>query len=193
MDHHLHALAFLLAAFTLSACSYRHKGARYARGKQTRIDGGKSFRLVYRYIQVSTLVVGTAVLLTSWPVWLRVHDDPWLTYLGIAIGVIGLAGFLWAKGSLGGAYSPCFDSYVPPGVVHTGIYGYVRHPIYAANLLLVLGLFLASGSAWIAINVALLAAYYIPAALREEAALSADFAEYRHYVMRTKRFIPFVV
>ena len=42
-------------------------------------------------------------------------------------------------------------------------------------------------------NVALLAAYYVPAALREEAALSAELPEYRQYARRTKRFVPYVV
>jgi protein-S-isoprenylcysteine O-methyltransferase Ste14 len=190
--HHVIGLAFLVAAFLVSVLAYRHDTRSYAQGKRNRIAGSASFRYVYRSLQVSTLVVGVGSFESSSPVWLKMYDSPALVYAGVILGAIGLSVFVWAKQTLAAAYSPCFESYVPPGLVRSGIYAHVRHPIYSANLLLLLGLALASGSSWLFLNLLVLGAYYVPAALREEKVLSSSFPEYRLYLQESWRFLPLV-
>jgi protein-S-isoprenylcysteine O-methyltransferase Ste14 len=68
----------------------------------------------------------------------------------------------------------------------------IRHPIYAGDLVLVIGLQLALNSWMVLIGVLL-----IPVVLRqawtEEAMLSRAFPEYGPYAKSTARFIPFIL
>jgi protein-S-isoprenylcysteine O-methyltransferase Ste14 len=77
-------------------------------------------------------------------------------------------------------------------VVSSGIYGYIRHPIYTGDLLLLAGLELALNS-WLVLGVLAPLVMVVRRAKAEEAILSRALPEYADYTARTKRFIPFVV
>jgi protein-S-isoprenylcysteine O-methyltransferase Ste14 len=87
----------------------------------------------------------------AWP--LKGHTDPWVlgTVLlaGAAVKVIGAALLLWgvilysvALLGLGASWRLGIDRKTPGPLVTTGIYGWCRHPIYAALGLLFMGTFL---------------------------------------------------
>jgi protein-S-isoprenylcysteine O-methyltransferase Ste14 len=77
-------------------------------------------------------------------------------------------------------------------VVAKGIYGFIRHPIYTGDLLLLLGLELALNS-WLVVGVLVLAPLVMLKAIKEEKMLVAELSGYDAYCSRTKRFIPFVI
>lgn len=77
-------------------------------------------------------------------------------------------------------------------VVAKGIYGFIRHPIYTGDLLLLTGLELALNS-WLVLGVLLLAPVVMLKAIKEEEMLVAELSGYDAYCARTKRFIPFVI
>ena len=78
-------------------------------------------------------------------------------------------------------------------LVTSGIYRYIRHPLYSSLLLLTWGVFfkaptLAGGALAVAASVCLLAT-----ALADESECLRFFgAEYQAYMARTKRFVPFI-
>jgi protein-S-isoprenylcysteine O-methyltransferase Ste14 len=78
-------------------------------------------------------------------------------------------------------------------LVTTGVYAYVRHPMYASLLWLAWGVFLKRPSAW-ALGLALAAtACLLLTARAEEAEDLAFFGDaYREYMERTRRFVPWV-
>jgi protein-S-isoprenylcysteine O-methyltransferase Ste14 len=78
-------------------------------------------------------------------------------------------------------------------VVDSGPYGLVRHPLYAASLLIWLATPLALGS-WIALPLfALLTPFYVLRAINEESQLARELKGYAAYCKRTPfRLIPFV-
>ena len=78
-------------------------------------------------------------------------------------------------------------------VVDTGLYGIVRHPMYAATLALFLSMPLVLGSLW-AFLVFLAYPFIIAGRIRgEEALLRAELAGYEEYCRKVKwRVIPFV-
>jgi protein-S-isoprenylcysteine O-methyltransferase Ste14 len=76
-------------------------------------------------------------------------------------------------------------------LVAHGIYRWVRHPIYAGDLLLLLGLELALNS-WAALGVLPLALYVRQKAAGEERDLARTLAGYDDYCRRTARFLPFL-
>lgn len=184
------ATAFVIIMSAVSALFYNHKGKLYIKNKQGHIKSPSSFRFVYRYIQLTTIIASIGSFLTDYPPFLELHDKIFLLYLGISISTVAMALFISAKLSLGEHYSPCFDSYIPRDIVQEGLYRYIRHPIYASNILLLIGVFIASGSLWILINIVLLGIYYVNSALREELILLEKFPIYSKYSTHTNRFIP---
>jgi len=79
-------------------------------------------------------------------------------------------------------------------LVTTGIFGYIRHPLYSSLLLLAGGVFFKHPS-WVSSALALAAVGLLVAtATVEERENLRDFgAPYRDYMQRTRMFIPFVM
>ena len=78
-------------------------------------------------------------------------------------------------------------------VVDTGLYGIVRHPMYAVTTLLFLSMPLVLGS-WIAFGVFLIyPALMVKRIRNEEALLAAELSGYRDYQQKVRyRMIPFI-
>ena len=76
-------------------------------------------------------------------------------------------------------------------LVVRGVYRFFRHPIYAGDLLLLLGFELALNS-WLAVGVLLLTPVVVNQARQEERILEANLSGYREYRDSTKGFIPLV-
>ena len=117
-----------------------------------------------------------------------------LRWVGVAIFVLGLATAMVGRVQLGRNWVDLEDAQVLSGqsLVAYGVYRYIRHPIYAGDLLLLAGLELALNS-WLVLGAALLGAVVLQRTRVEEAFLSHRLAGYQAYCARTKRFIPFVV
>lgn len=79
-------------------------------------------------------------------------------------------------------------------LVTQGIYRYIRHPMYASLLLLCWGFFFRLPSLAGGILAAACTVFLLAAALVEEAENVGYFGdEYRQYMRRTKRFLPFIL
>ena len=104
--------------------------------------------------------------------------------------MLGASLFAWALRTLGTNYSPCFDSYVPNAICRAGPYSKIRHPIYTANMLQILGVAIASGSLILFANVAVLAVLYFITANNEESVLLKALPEYSDYVQTSSMFLP---
>lgn len=78
-------------------------------------------------------------------------------------------------------------------LVTTGIYRYIRHPLYSSLLLLTWGIFFKSPSA-IGIFLASASTLFLVATARADEAECIQFfgAPYREYMRRTKMFIPYL-
>lgn len=78
-------------------------------------------------------------------------------------------------------------------LVQTGIYRFIRHPMYASLLFLSLGLFFKSPS-WLDGLLLILASFalFLTARADERECLAKFGKEYADYMQKTKRFIPFL-
>lgn len=117
-----------------------------------------------------------------------------LRIFGIVVYSAGLVTAMAARIQLGRNWTDIEAGDVLSGheLVAGGIYRYIRHPIYAGDLLLLTGLQLALNS-WLVAAAVLLAPPVVWQALREERLLTARLPGYAAYCRRTKRFIPFLV
>jgi len=78
-------------------------------------------------------------------------------------------------------------------VVTSGIYRYIRHPLYASLLLLAWGTFLKQPD-WILLHVVIIASLflYLTARADEKECITYFGDKYVEYMKTTKRFIPFI-
>mmetsp|Transcript_12014 Transcript_12014/g.30848 ORF Transcript_12014/g.30848 Transcript_12014/m.30848 type:complete len:251 (+) Transcript_12014:100-852(+) len=119
--------------------------------------------------------------------------EPLATAAGAAslLGGTALAGL--ALKDLGNSLSPLPKPRNGAKLVTSGVYGYVRHPMYAGLLLLVLGIALTSGSsAKFMLFLSLLLLLDKKASL-EETFLADEFGEeWTDYVIRVSKILPFI-
>jgi protein-S-isoprenylcysteine O-methyltransferase Ste14 len=106
--------------------------------------------------------------------------------IGLVTAILGRVqlGHNWADIERAGVHST-------QHLVAHGVYAYIRHPIYAGDLLLLIGLELALNS-WLVLAVLGLVYSVTRQAIREEALLLSTLSGYDEYLRRTKRFIPLI-
>lgn len=145
---------------------------------------GKSLFLLFLVLQ--TLYPGEILPIAEDAIAIRL--------VGLAIYSLGLLTAIIGRVQLGDNWVDLEDFTVLPGqdLVKTGLYRYIRHPIYIGDALLVIGLQLALNSWLVIIGLALLPIIY-KQALDEENILSRSFPEYRNYQKQTKMFVPYLV
>ena len=145
-------------------------------------------------------MVKVAILLgivaqTMLPEILPISPEPFLLrVVGVALYTTGLLIAVVARFQLDSNWSDIETAKVlsHQAVVSNGIYGYIRHPIYVGDLLLLLGLELSLNS-WLVLGVALLTPVVLFQATLEEKKLIRVLPGYELYCRNTKRFIPFVI
>lgn len=189
MIHGIIGVISVVLIMFISAKKYDHSGRNYAAGKES-VPSIDHFRYVYRYIQVTSIAAAILSYIYSFELLFKVHNNIYLLYAGLAVAYLGILLFLFSKKALHDQYSPCFDMHSPERIIKEGPYRYIRHPIYTANIILLSGFFISSGSLWVAFNVVLLLVYYRKSAAMEEAHLRSAFAEYSEYAGNTGMFIP---
>jgi protein-S-isoprenylcysteine O-methyltransferase Ste14 len=126
---------------------------------------------------------------------LPISTEPLLLRLvGVVVYTAGLLTAIGARLQLGANWSDIETAQVfnQQNVVSHGLYRYIRHPIYVADLLLLLGLELSLNS-WLVVVVGVMIPVVLRRAVHEERMLVQSLPGYALYCAQTKRFIPFVV
>lgn len=152
--------------------------------------------------QGSTRVVGAAFGISI----LFVLVGPVLNYLqigrmtdsigwfGIAIMLAGIVVRAWANQTLGQFYTRTLRIQTDQRIIDQGPYKVIRHPGYLGTILLWIGAGLATVN-WIALVVimVLMILAYAYRVQSEEAMLMSSFGEeYKQYMARTRKLIPFI-
>lgn len=114
--------------------------------------------------------------------------------IAVVLVVLGLALALWARAILGGNWSATVTFKAGHELIERGPYRYVRHPIYSAILLMLLGTALLSGRIiWLVAVVLAFIGFWIKSRA-EERLLTRHFPEaYPAYRARVKALVPFVL
>src|SRR4051794_3915708 len=101
--------------------------------------------------------------------------------------IIGSIGSVIALSQLGRSFSVMAES---RALVTSGPYRFVRHPLYLAEEIALVGLFMQFASIWTALLFAAQIAFQIRRMHNEEVVLSITYAEYEIYRRNTARLIP---
>ena len=135
---------------------------------------------------VAAIVAGLAG--AAWPP----AASPWLAAAGGVAALVGVVLLVGGGAGLGSQLTP-FPRPVAGGALRqTGVYRFVRHPMYGGALLAMLGWALLS-SPWALLPLAAAALFLDAKRRREEAWLVKSLAGYEDYRREVRRcFIPFV-
>jgi protein-S-isoprenylcysteine O-methyltransferase Ste14 len=164
---------------------------RQARDLPRDQDAG-SFRVIFIVGQLSVIV---AVVISVRVPAAAVSGPIAFYVLGVATLISGGLLRRHCIRMLGARYTMTVRVTPDQTLIERGAYRWVRHPSYTAGLLIMTGSGLALGN-WVSLLVLVFVtpSIYAYRVVVEERALTAVMGEeYRQYMRRTKRFIPFVV
>ncbi|MCA9874194.1 MAG: isoprenylcysteine carboxylmethyltransferase family protein [Anaerolineales bacterium] len=149
----------------------------------------------------SWLIVGVSLVISAflllqpifWPGLSWYTSAAW----GLAIQIIGVMSLLaaaalnlWARINLGEFYVQRSEVQENHRLINTGPYAYVRHPLFTAYFLIIIGVFL-TNPAWHTLLVLIGGYFYITnLARKDEAVLRQELPEYEAYMATTPRFLP---
>jgi protein-S-isoprenylcysteine O-methyltransferase Ste14 len=147
--------------------------------------------------KVSLLLLSLPFLVSAFATGFRLWRDggshPVLYGAGLVLFAVGFAGRASALRNLGRSYSLYIDP-APSEVLRTqGVYALIRHPVYAFYLLETLSLAIIRPNmvSWVSLVLVVLATAW--RIYEEERALLTRYGdEYREYMKRTNRLLPWV-
>ena len=115
---------------------------------------------------------------------------PWVGWAGWILAAAGVVVAVAAFPQLGGALTPLPEPRAGAQLTTSGLYRWVRHPIYSGVLAMGWGWTLAHPTWATAAAAAVLTALLAYKSRYEEGLLKARFADYDDYAARTPRFVP---
>jgi protein-S-isoprenylcysteine O-methyltransferase len=117
--------------------------------------------------------------------------NPAISYLGLALTIIGLGFAVWARFAIGRNWGGMITVQQDHQLMRTGPYAIVRHPIYSGFMLATLGTALIVGEIAGLVSVALIVICWGYKARLEESFMIEQFgAEYEDYRRHVKGLIP---
>jgi protein-S-isoprenylcysteine O-methyltransferase Ste14 len=134
------------------------------------------------------------LIAVGWVVGPRWPDDVSLplAVAGAAVAVVGAALVVWARRTLGRAFTAFPEPRPGASVVTNGPYRFARHPMYGGALLLLGGLSL-THSVGSLVGTGALGVLWWRKSVEEERRLAEAHPDYDAYRRRTpRRFVPFV-
>jgi len=151
-------------------------------------DNPRDTAVAWLFVLVQFGLLALIVVLPTGNAWI---DPNWLVHAATAVEWLGAAALVIGVVNLGRSLTP-LPSPVPHGELRTsGLYRFVRHPIYSAILALTSGIAVRSRSWAVVAATIALTGWFMAKARWEERRLSARYPGYDVYASRTPRFMPF--
>ena len=143
-----------------------------------------------------TSLVGLIVCLQllGWSIWPFVNSSL-IQVFGLTLVIVSTVVSVWARRIIGHNWSHAAEYQIKKNhqLVETGIYQYIRHPIYTGIVLSIIGAELVAGSYLVIVFLVILPIVAYNQARKEEEILTKKFGQnYQRYMRNTKMFIPFV-
>ncbi len=154
-------------------------------------EKARSWKATIRHIILAGIMVAQPVW---WPALGFIIRNGWWSVLmqssGVSLIIIGLLLNLWARLHLGHFYSERSKPLHDHGLIDTGPYGYIRHPLYGAYFLMAGGILLVNPAVPTLLVAVYAAGNFYKTAKKEEALMTETVTGYREYMENTGRFFP---
>lgn len=166
---------------------------RYPYRKETKRTGTDAQeRVLLLLFSIGGLLLPLIYSFTNWLAFADYDAPGWVIGAGIVVMVVALWLFWRAHADLGRNWSASLEIYNEHALVTQGVYERIRHPMYLAGWLIVVGQALLLSN-WVAglsglITFGLLYFLRVP---KEEQMMLAEFGEpYQQYIAATGRILP---
>ena len=149
----------------------------------------------FRALVIGSPLALVAAIAASFLPWLTIPWPEVAVVLGMALLIAGAVLRRLCFNALGKSFTGTVIVARDQTIVQHGPYRFIRHPSYTAAFLMFIGIGLALCS-WISLAILFFAHCYLygrRVAVEERALLDTLGAPYREYMLRTRRFIPFVI
>jgi len=145
-----------------------------------------------RLAVVAVLVIAAYLLTRGRPLPVPAEPAQGVAIAGVVLCVAGLAFALWARITMGRQWAMPSSERDESDLVSTGPFAFVRHPIYAGLIAMMLGGALNFPGAYAEVLTAIVSLVVL--ARKEEREMAQRLpGVYPSYMQRTKRFLPFVL
>lgn len=167
------------------------KVVRPALGEKPSVQDAGTFRALMIGSPLAVLAAGAAAYLP----WFTIPSPVAAVVTGTILIVAGAVLRRYCFYALGTSFTGVVMVKQDQQIIESGLYRLVRHPSYTAAFMMFIGLGLALGS-WISVAILFFAHCYLygrRVVVEENALVDTLGAPYTEYMLRTKRFIPFLV
>jgi protein-S-isoprenylcysteine O-methyltransferase Ste14 len=171
---------------------YRRKADRDTGEKISRKADGRAMMTVIRLAGLVLWLSPLVYLINpGWMAWSKIGLPEWVRWLGVGIGILCTFGIYWLFSSIGSGITPTSATRKEHKLVTSGIYRYIRHPLYTFGSSMFVSFGMMADN-WFIAALGVLAFILMAARTpKEEANLIEKFGdEYREYMKRTGRFLP---
>lgn len=192
MTLHTTFIILLIALALARAYSHGRAGSWRERLLATPAEGRRMATLRWLLVVVWVGLLLAYAFQVTWIAWATLSLPTAWRWTGAVAGLAGIVLLAWTNHALGRNFSTSLRIRDGHTLVTRGPYRWIRHPMYTAILLAVIGLWLLSANALIgASGLLLMAVVMIARTPREEAQLLSAFGDvYREYMRTTGRFWP---
>lgn len=149
-------------------------------------------KVLLNSLMISMLVLPLLYSVTPWLDFANYSLPEWMGWLGVVLMACALLVFARAHADLKSNWSPTVEIFAGHTLTTNGIYGYIRHPMYASQWLWVIAQILLLQN-WLAgpIGLVVWIPFYILRTRAEEKMMLETFGEtYREYMKKTGGVIP---
>jgi protein-S-isoprenylcysteine O-methyltransferase Ste14 len=186
-------LAALVIAMNLIRIYYQKRYKQTHATTEAKI-APKREKLLTQIMFVALAIPGMIWLFTGWLLFGQLDLPDSIRIAGFVVGVYGIWWFYQIHRTLGDNWSPVLEIRREHTLITTGPYKRVRHPMYSDMMLWLVSFALVTANWFYALTIstglAILFSIRIP---DEEKLMTERFGEqYRAYMKRTKRLIPFI-
>ena len=143
------------------------------------------------------ILIAAAIIMMNLKIYpLTINLIPFSSFIGIlsiAFSISGLIIAITARRSLAGNWSVSVTFKKDHELIQSGVYKYMRHPIYSGILLMLIGTVLGVGTLGVTVGfIIIFIAFWLKLRQEEELMIKHFRDEYLQYKKRTKALIPFL-
>jgi len=167
--------AGLVANIAIYKRQHRRFGTRDSGRVEKRSYAASRPTRLFRHVKYALYLAALAYLLLNPLVLNPVQPSPARLLLGALVGVSGLVLLFLSLEALGENYAPCDQGVLPRSRVRHGPYRTLKHPMYVANILQLVGAAIVSFGALIVVLILVYSCFVALIAREENAALDRHF------------------
>jgi protein-S-isoprenylcysteine O-methyltransferase Ste14 len=191
MNETIYKILFIIYAVALGLIRLPQH-LKYGKKKGPRSKVSKHEHWTFPLAFMGMLVIPLVYIFTGWLAYFRMDLPEWARLCGPVIAFLGLVFLWWVHRTLGYHWSPISEIAEEHKLVKEGPYKYIRHPMYTAFYLLIIGAWLALSN-WL-VGIASFVSWSIFCSVRinmEEKMMIKEFGrEYKEYIKSTGSLLP---